>query len=435
MTNKTHIQQQGSNAFSNATYTLRNFLSLGKSTEKHELLNKVHTKETKSGIELARRLLRDSIGGNDTVFASPFNGTVTGKDLFISCGRKFKSLLDEVESRKRSAADFVTLHKIEFLVFLVLVMGTIRLVVRWLRNRQRRIEARIAAIIERSEEELVLHTEARIRYSTEYTHLTIGKVDKLFKQGCLSLRKDAPSASSPGETESSEFTREGWLMLTKENEGKDLSDWNTIRRNDLIRPGDAFKGTWHALWNEPPRVDAGLWDVTMKTQKISYDVIYLGRDSNRRKIRYNSATDFGLCSSWLDFFYQVNDDVPNFLRNWDSWTLNKPMERLFSLIEPHHQLMTPPNETFPMLVPCHKQYRLIYFRQHRIKIISDKIITTMRTNGDWNPDAFMATYRNVVGGNSQISMGHRLSDRAMIDYLPLIEQNVYASRAQNRVSK
>lgn len=424
MTNISKLQTQGSND------SLWDFLSLGNSTGDHELLNKVHTKGTESGFELARRLLRQPLGGRDNVSASPSIWSVTGK-IFISCGRKFKSLLGKVVSEEHSTADFVTLHEVILLLFLVLTASTIRLVVRWLRNRQKRVEARIASVIKRSEENLVLHTEARIRYSTEYTHLTSNKIGKLFEQGCFLIRKDTTSADSNGVAAPLEFTRKEWTAWMKGGDDNTAVSSNS----SLAQPQGAFKGTWHALWNEPPRVDAGLWDIQGKTQKISYDVIYLGRDSNRRKIWYNSATDYGLCSSWVQFFYEVNDGVPNFLRNWHKFNMLGPIEQIFSYFVRHHRLMTPPDETLPVLVPCPEHYRLLYLKLHRVKLISDKITATMRTDGNWNENVFLTTYRNLVSGSSQTSMGHRLSDPAMIEYLPLIRKRVCDSRAINRMSQ
>lgn len=416
MTNTT-IQQQGSNDFFGF----------------HELLNKVHTKETNFGFELARRLLQPNANGRDTVSASPVSFWDTGKIFTISCGRKFKSLLDEVVSDERVSAGFVTLRKLAPLLFLVPAVCTIRLAVRWLRKRQKRVEARIASVIQRSEENLVLHTEARMRYSTEYTHLTYSKINKLFEQGCMLIRRDGNISSDENDIPI-EFSRREWAKFLEQ-----LEDSNAIMLDGpgfaLSNRNSVLKGTWHALWNQPPRVDAGLWDIQGKTQKVSYDEIYLGRDSKRRKIQYSSATDYGLCSGWIDFFYEINDGVPNFLRNWTSTKLTIAMERKFSCFFPHHRLLIPPGEILPMWVPCYKYYRLTYSKLHRVKLISDKITATMRTDGNWNENVFLTTYRNLVSGNNQTSMGHKLSDPAMTEYLPLIRQRVYGSRAISRMSE
>lgn len=433
MTNKTTLQMQGSNI------SLRNFLSLGNSTGDRELLNKVHTKETKYGYELARRLLRTLDDGRDSVSASPPILSATGK-IFISCGRKFKSLLGKVVLGAHAISGLVTLRELMLLLILVLLVSTIWLTVRWLCNRQKRVEARIAMVIQRSEANLVLHTEARIRYSTEYTHLTSIKIEKLFEQGCISIRKDASGVVSSKKKDTSgvdpsgiaaplEFTRKQWTAWLKGTDECIAASTASGSAGPSAQSQGALKGTWHALWNEPPRVDAGLWDIQGKTQKVSYDAIYLGRDSNRKKIWYNSATDYGLCSSWVQFFYEVNDDIPNFLRHWQKQKLFASMEQVLSYLVPHHQLMTPPDSIFPLLVPCPQHYRMLYSKLHRIKLISDKITTTMRTDGNWNENVFLTTYRNLISGNSQTSMGHKLSDPAMIDYLPLIRKRVRDSRA------
>lgn len=417
MTNTT-IQQQGSNDFFGI----------------HELLNKVHTKETNFGFELARRLLQPNVDGRDTVSASPVNFWETGKIFTISCGRKFKSLLGEVVSNERVSAGLVTLRKFAPLLILVPAVCTIRLAVRWLRKRQKRVEARIALVIQRSEENLVLHTEARMRYSTEYTHLAYSKISKLFEQGCIMIRKDGNEGSDDSEVPV-EFSRRDWAAFLGHCEGSRKAVSCSGSSVVLSNANTVLKGKWHALWNQPPRVDAGLWDIQGKTQKVSYDEIYLGRDSNRRKIQYSSATDFGLCSGWLNFFYEINDGVPNFLRNWTSTRLTIAMERKFSYFFPHHRLLIPPGEILPMWVPCHKYYRLTYSKLHRVKLISDKITATMRTDGNWNENVFLTTYRNLISGNNQTSMGHKLSDPAMTEYLPLIRQRVYGSRARSRMSE
>jgi len=423
MTNTT-IQQQGSNDFFGI----------------HELLNKVHTKETNFGFELARRLLQPESDGRDTVSASPVRLWETGKIFTISCGRKFKSLLGEVVSDERVSAGLVTLRKLAPLLILVPAVCTIRLVVRWLRNRQKRVEVRIASVIQRSEENLVLHTEARMRYSTEYTHLTYNKINKLFEQGCIVIRRDGNGSSEDNDVPI-EFSSREWAKFLGQIQGRES---NALTRVGgpvdapglaLINPNSVLKGTWHALWKQPPGVDAGLWDIQGKTQKVSYDEIYLGRDSKRRKIQYSSVTDYGLCSGWLDFFYEINDDTPNFLRNWTSTELTIAMERKFSYFFPYHRLLIPPGEILPMWVPCHKYYRLTYLKLHRVKLISDKITATMRTDGNWNENVFLTTYRNLVSGNNQTSMGHKLSDPAMTEYLPLIRQRVYGSRARSRMSE
>jgi hypothetical protein len=185
----------------------------------------------------------------------------------------------------------------------------------------------------------------------------------------------------------------------------------------------AIKATWHAIWNKPPPVDVGLCDIQSKTQKISYDVITLDRTStNRRKIEYHCVADHGLSSGWLKFFYEVNDDVPNFLRGWT--------DSKYRDLYPGHRIMYPPNEWMPILVPCPIKHEAHYREMHRVKLIADKIAITMRSDGCWNENVFLATYRNIVSGNSQISIGHQLSDVAMNKYLPQVRQLVKANRTK-----
>jgi hypothetical protein len=342
-----------------------------------------------------------------------------------------------VGSVEQESVGLVSLRKLVPLLILVPAVCTIRLAVRWLRRRQKRVEDRISSVIQRSEENMVLHTEARVQYSTEYTHLTHDKIKQLFDSGCTLIRRDRVVSSDEGSVPA-EFTHRDWEMYLERNHyslGAAEANSNALRTPNIV-----LEGKFHALWNRPPRVDAGLWDIQGKTQKISYDVIYLGRDSKRRKIQYNSATDYGLCSGWLNFFFEVNDGpdkgpTPNFLRNWKSNKLTTAFTRVFGRLYPDHQLLIPPGEILPMWVPCHKHYRLEYSKLHRVKLISDKITATMRTDGNWNENVFLTTYRNLVSGNNQTSMGHKLSDPAMNDYLPLIRQRVLDFRASTRVSE
>jgi hypothetical protein len=184
-----------------------------------------------------------------------------------------------------------------------------------------------------------------------------------------------------------------------------------------------YKGLWHAIWNKPPPVSAGTWDFQGKAQKISYDVIYLGRASNRRKIEYSCVVDHGLSSGWIKFFYEETDEVFNFLRLW------KRYDCFLNRLGYDHILMVPPGCLWPVWVPDPQKYLALYLETHRIKAIADKIAITMRSDGSWNENVFLATYRNTVSGNSQVSMGHQLSDVAMSNYLPKVRKEVMNRRA------
>jgi len=367
------------------------------------------------GIDFVRRTLQlPSLGADRaSVSASPQRWSQAWKIFDISCGRKFKSLRGEVAFEKLVGKGLVILSQLVPLMILVLVVCTIRLAIRRLCSRRKRLEARVAAVIERAQAELVLHTEARVRYSTEYTHLTYDKINRLFELGCISIGRDE-SYSKDVTLECCLFTKADWERL---------EEANRCALRDNPKP---FPGKWHAVWNQPPRIEAGCWDIQNKTQKISYDVVCLGRNSQRNKILYNSASDFGLCSGWIKFFYDVHDDVPNFLRTWEH--VYPLVARCIGTWLPYHALMLPPGDLLPMLVPCPLKYRSVYLKLHRVKVISDKLTATMRSDGNWNETVFLTSYERLVSGNNQTSMGHRLSDPAMNDYLPLIRQRVRDSR-------
>ena len=373
------------------------------------------------GIDFVRRTLQPSALGadRDSDSASPQRWMGTGKMFYISCGRKFKSLLGEVVSKKTIGKGLVILRHMWPLIILVLVVCTIRLTIRRLYSRRRWLELRIASVIERAQAELVLHTEARVRYSTEYTHLTYDKINRLFELGCISIGRDE-STSKDVTLECCLFTKTDWDRLEEDNR---------LALQDNRKP---FPGKWHAVWNQPPRIEAGCWDIQNKTQKISYDVVNLGRNSQRNKILYNSASDFGLCSGWIKFFYDVHDDVPNFLRNWEH--VYPRIARCIGIWLPNHALMLPPGDLIPMLVPCPIKYRTTYLKLHRVKVISDKLTATMRSDGNWNETVFLTSYERLVSGNNQTSMGHRLSDPAMNDYLPLVRERVRGLRANGGTS-
>jgi hypothetical protein len=87
-----------------------------------------------------------------------------------------------------------------------------------------------------------------------------------------------------------------------------------------------------------------------------------------------------------------------------------------------------------MLVPCPIKYQSTYLKLHRVKVISDKLTATMRSDGNWNETVFLTSYERLVSGNNQTSMGHRLSDPAMNDYLPLVRERVRGLRANGSMS-
>jgi len=336
------------------------------------------------------------------------------RNFSISCGRKFKDLYYRVKRDSPNYSKLVTWENFNWIVTLVLVVGTMWLVYRLVLNHRKRVLMRINNVIKISESYLVSKTKIKVQYSTEYSSMTLDTVSNLFDKGCVVIRRDG---RTPNER-SYELTSKSW---------KETLEYGAITESSNV----PIEATWHAIWNQPPPVDVGLWDCQSKTQKISYDVISLDRSTeNRRKIEYHCVADHGLSSGWIKFFYEVNDGKPNFLRDW---TASK-----YKNLVSGHLIMYPPNykrdwmdfgSWIPVLVPDPIKHSDNYQQMHRIRLIADKIAITMRPDGSWNENAFLSTYRNVVSGNTQISIGHQLSDVAMNSYLPLVRQIAKANWA------
>jgi len=362
-------------------------------------------KQHMSALSNNHRLLSPALSS----FALPSAGT--GIWEFISRG---------IGQASPQTEELVTSKNAKKACLLVTVVVTIRVVYRWTRMRRSRIGSKIQRVIELSEEAMIRRTFAKVQYATEYSSLTKIKIGELFEQGCVLIRHD----SRVDGQHSLELTARDWF----EDISKRVSEPDVIDLNDTVgelRTGTnaVYRGIWHAIWNKPPPVSAGAWDFQGKAQKISYDVIFLGRASNRRKIEYSCVVDHGLSSGWIKFFYEENDNIHNFARVW------KRVDCLINRLGYDHILMIPPDGWWPMWVPDPQKYLALYLEKHRIKTIADKITITMRSDGSWNENVFLATYRNTVSGNSQVSMGHQLSDVAMSNYLPKVRREVMNRRA------
>lgn len=340
-------------------------------------------------------------------------------EFCISCGRKFKILFNWVGQASPCFWELVTLENARRACLLVAVAVTVRGVYRWTLSRRSRIGSRIRKVIDLSEEAMLQRTIVKVQYATEYSGLTFTKIGKLFDEGCILIRHDSRVENQ----QSLELTAREWYETTS----LDIPNQDVITERDTVGhlrsgTGIVFRGTWHAIWSKPPPVSAGLWDLQGKAQKISYDVIYLGRTCNRRKIEYSCAVDHGLSSGWIKFFYEENDSVFNFVRLW------KRIDCFLNRLGYDHILMKPPGCWLPIWVPDPKTHMSLYLENHRIKTIADKIAITMRSDGSWNENVFLTTYRNTVSGNSQVSMGHQLSDVAMSNYLPRVRKEVMNRR-------
>jgi hypothetical protein len=371
--------------------------------------------------------------GNSPTFSIFFSVAATesamtvGKYLYdlkdvgnlISLRRKFETP-GEGSQDENMEEDSLVNWKISVLVlFLPCGFAGMRVLYRRMVTRQKRIDNRIMRVIEISEKHMVTCTREKIEYSTEYTNLSVTQVREMFKQGCVRVCRDATD-SSQALSITRDMFRTGDLTLS-------LS-------SDLLSQTDVpINGVWHAIWNTPPVVNAGPWETQGKTQKISYDIIDLGRsnvNSGRRQIKYICANDNGLHSSWLLFFYEINDGLPNFLRSWTKCDWLKHYLRIVY----DHTLWFPPGVNRPMLVPNFARYKSRYLLLHRIKMISDKMNLTMRSDGSWNETVFLTTYRNLLQGNSSTNMGHRSSDAAMMYYLPYVRERLLSLRAGSGIS-
>jgi len=212
-------------------------------------------------------------------------------ELCISCGRKFKILFNWVGRASPCFGELVTLKNARRACLLVAVAVTVRGVYRWTQTRRFRIESRIKKVIDLSEEAMLQRTVVKVQYATEYGGLTFTKIGKLFDAGCILVRHDSRVENQ----QSLELTAREWYEKTS----LDIPNQDVITERDTVGhlrsgTGVVFKGTWHAIWSKPPPVSAGIWDLQGKAQKISYDVIYLGRACNRRKIEYSCFVDHGL---------------------------------------------------------------------------------------------------------------------------------------------
>lgn len=336
----------------------------------------------------------------------------------ISYGRKFLyDMYDRVERESPDFSKLVTWENFNMIVLLVLVVGTMWFVYRLVQNHRKRVLMRINNVIKISEDYLVSKTRIKVQYSTEYSSLTFDAVSELFDKGCVIVRRDGRTPND----RSYELTSKTW------RETLGIDDISPVNLN--MASNIPIEATWHAIWNRPPPVEVGLWDCQAKTQKISYDVISLDRSTeNRRKIEYHCVADHGLSSGWIKFFYEVNDGKHNFLRDWT--------ESKYKNLVRGYLIMYPPNykrdhmdlgSWIPVLVPDPVKHEDDYKEMHRIRLIADKITITMRPDGSWNEAAFRSTYRNVVSGNTQISIGHQLTDQAMKTYLPLVRKIVKAN--------
>jgi len=198
---------------------------------------------------------------------------------------------------ERESPDFsklVTWENFNMIVLLVLVVGTMWFVYRLVHRK--RVLMRINNVIKISEDYLVSKTRIKVQYSTEYSSLTFDAVSELFDKGCVIVRRDGRTPND----RSYELTSRTW------RETLGIDDISPVNLN--MASNIPIEATWHAIWNQPPPVEVGLWDCQAKTQKISYDVISLDRSTgNRRKIEYHCVADHGLSSGWIKFFYDVND--------------------------------------------------------------------------------------------------------------------------------
>jgi hypothetical protein len=273
----------------------------------------------------------------------------------------------------------------------------------------------ISRVIDHSEANMILKTRMHIEFSTEYSHLTMREARKMFADGCLSIRRDGSTiADDEGRTRVIPPLSITADMLSEEGHSAfGLALQVGTNLEDLPTPGN-----WHARWDKPPELRADSWANQGRTQRISYDVVDLGRTSSKNHIRYVSAAEYGLNTGWIDFCHLENDGLPNILRDWEQ---TYEVMRIWN-----HSFMKTPSGEF-MWVPDYDVYKEHYIELHRIKAIANQITLTMRTGGSWCNTTFMTSYRGVVSGNSSTNMGHKIPTVTAKRYLPQVMSLVRAS--------
>lgn len=339
------------------------------------------------------------------------------EEALVSYGRKFKSLFTKRAYMDVSGFEYlVTTRNLLLLCITGALCSALLLVHRQRTRSMRRVRRMISRVIDMSEANMILRTRMHCEYSTEYTHLTIREARKMFEDGCLCIRRDSstskdkqgneksipPLSITSGELEQDSLTATLGLVLPTPPNFEDLP----------------YPGNWHAKWDKPPELRADAWANQGRTHRISYDVVDLGRDSQKNHIRYVSAAEMGLNTGWIDFCHLVNDGLPNLLRGW--------VEQHALLRIWNHSLMRSPCGQL-VWVPDYDVYKQHYIEQHRIKALADQITLTMRTGGSWCNATFKTSYWNVVSGNSSANMGHKLPTVTAKSYLPRVMQLVRAS--------
>ena len=337
------------------------------------------------------------------------------EEALVSYGRKFKSLFTTRARLDVSGFQYLVTFETLRNIFVMGALCSALLLVHRQRTRSlRRVRRMISRVIDESETSMILKTQMHIEYTTEYSHLTIREARRMFDDGCLSIRREGstevdasgkkkfiPPVSITAEVLSDKcFTTLGLVLPTS----TDLEDF-------------PYKGEWHATWDKAPELRSDSWANQGRTRRISYDVVNLGRDNRKNHIKYVSAAEVGLNTSWVDFCHLENDGLPNLLRGWKKWFC---VVRIWN----HSYMMSPQGHL--MWVPDYNEYKQHYIEQHRIKAIADQITLTMRTGSSWCNTTFMTSYRNVVSGNSSTNMGHKLPAVTAKHYLPQVMSRVRA---------
>jgi hypothetical protein len=338
------------------------------------------------------------------------------EEALVSYGRKFKTLFTTRARMDVSGFGYlVTSRNLTLLCVIGALCSALLLILRQRTRSLRQVRRMISRVIDHSEANMILKTRMHIEFSTEYSHLTMREARKMFADGCLSIRRDGSTiADDEGRTRVIPPLSITADMLSEEGHSAfGLALQVGTNLEDLPTPGN-----WHARWDKPPELRADSWANQGRTQRISYDVVDLGRTSSKNHIRYVSAAEYGLNTGWIDFCHLENDGLPNILRDWEQ---TYEVMRIWN-----HSFMKTPSGEF-MWVPDYDVYKEHYIELHRIKAIANQITLTMRTGGSWCNTTFMTSYRGVVSGNSSTNMGHKIPTVTAKRYLPQVMSLVRAS--------
>jgi hypothetical protein len=337
------------------------------------------------------------------------------EEALVSYGRKFKTLFTTRAHFEVSGFQYFVTTETRILICVVgALCSALFLILRQRMKNMQFVARMISRVIEEGEANMILKTRMHSEYSTEYSHLTINEARKMFEDGCLCIRRAGGKVVDRNGQE--RFYPPMSITADALSIEKFLS-LGLVLQSQTNPEDSPFQGEWHARWDKPPELRCDSWANQGRTQRISYDVVDLGRTKLKNHIRYVCAAEVGLNTGWVDFCHLENDGLPNILRGWDE---TFEVVRIWDI-----SLMKSPSGRY-MWVPDYNKYKEHYIEQHRIKAIADQITLTMKTGGSWCEATFKTSYKSVVSGNSSTNMGHKLPTMTAKRYLPQVTSLVRA---------